>query len=501
MYLTVRECLTLPSLRLGKVVAGEKGLDAIVNTVSVLEFDDRDDGIFVANDLCITAFYSVRKDVEAQCKMLQKLKQIGCAGMILFYTDIILQRIDQKVIEVGNQLNLPIIVLPGGDMGLKYSDVITDVMNAVFLKRTNQQFFAEQMMQRITALSAEHRNIECVLSLLSDYVRAAFILCDGKLGVIASSFWPQGNVFPLNQIIAEYCIRKDKLSFQGSRGIYYRQSFTGNNGNELILLAVSQYDPLSMQVLSDAISVIRLFSATWNYNLDTYSREFLIPAVLKGDRRLAVQIAEKQRLPLEKYRTVLFITGSDRTALPLLRKKFESLDQDVIVDVLGEHTVSFFTVEEEYLLEYFSCEDILSAGSGAVLFSVSLHDDIRVEYELFCNYFACAEKIYPQKKLLNAEQLAFAKRAADMQYTEAGSHYLRLISPVLDSPEENLVLTLSVHLLDAGGQIKKTAELLHTHRNTVLYRLNKMKKLLGKDFETMPFLFEIYQAAALLRLA
>ena len=55
MYLTVRECLTLPSLRLGKVVAGEKGLDAIVNTVSVLEFDDRDDGIFVANDLCITA--------------------------------------------------------------------------------------------------------------------------------------------------------------------------------------------------------------------------------------------------------------------------------------------------------------------------------------------------------------------------------------------------------------------------------------------------------------
>lgn len=247
--------------------------------------------------------------------------------------------------------------------------------------------------------------------------------------------------------------------------------------------------------------MIRLFSATWNYNLDTYSREFLIPAVLKGDRRLAAQIAEKQRLALEKYRTVLFITHSDRTALSLLRKKFESFDQDVIIDVLGEHTVSFFTVEEEYLLEYFSCEDILSAESGAALFSVSLYDDIRAEYELFCNYFACAEKIYPQEKLLNAEQLAFAKRAADMQYTEAGSHYLRLISPVLDSPEENLVLTLSVHLLDAGGQIKKTAELLHTHRNTVLYRLNKMKKLLGKDFETMPFLFEIYQAAALLRLS
>ncbi|MGC2873147.1 PucR family transcriptional regulator [Ihubacter sp. mB4P-1] len=500
MYLTVRECLTLPSLRLGKVAAGEKGLDAIVNTVSVLEFDDRNDEIFVPNDLCITAFYSVRKDVEAQCRLLKRFKRMGCAGVILFYTDVILQRIDQKVIEVGNQLNLPIIVLPGGDMGLKYSDVITDVMNAVFLKRTNQQFFAEQMMQRIAALSAEHRNIECVLSLLSDYARAAFILCDGKLGVIASSFWPQGNVFSLDQIIAEYCMRKDKLSFQGSRGIYYRQSFTGNNGNELILLAVSQYDPLSMQVLSDAISVIRLFSATWNHNLDTYSREFLIPAVLKGDRRLAVQIAEKQRLPLEKYRTVLFITGSDRTALPLLRKKFESLDQDVIVDVLGEHTVSFFTVEEEYLLEYFSCEDILSAGSGAV-FSVSQSGDISAEYKLYCNYFTCAKKIYPQEKLLNAEQLAFAKRVGDMQYTEEGTHYLRLISPIQDSPEENLVLTLSVHLLDAGGQIKKTAELLHTHRNTVLYRLNKMKKLLGKDFETMPFLFEIYQAAALLRLA
>ena len=36
--ITLKDCLSLPSLSFGKVVAGEAGLDKIVSSVSVLEF-------------------------------------------------------------------------------------------------------------------------------------------------------------------------------------------------------------------------------------------------------------------------------------------------------------------------------------------------------------------------------------------------------------------------------------------------------------------------------
>ena len=38
------------------------------------------------------------------------------------------------------------------------------------------------------------------------------------------------------------------------------------------------------------------------------------------------------------------------------------------------------------------------------------------------------------------------------------------------------MLTLSAYLLDAASELKKASEILFVHRNTVLYRLNKIKK-------------------------
>ena len=66
MSITVRDCMSLPSLQLGRVAAGRKGLDVIVNSVSVIEFDDKDDpeDIFTPNELLITSLYCARGDIS-----------------------------------------------------------------------------------------------------------------------------------------------------------------------------------------------------------------------------------------------------------------------------------------------------------------------------------------------------------------------------------------------------------------------------------------------------
>ena len=60
--------------------------------------------------------------------------------------------------------------------------------------------------------------------------------------------------------------------------------------------------------------------------------------------------------------------------------------------------------------------------------------------------------------------------------------------------------TLITYLLDCNSEIKATADTLYVHRNTVLYRLNKIRALLGCDLSQMPMAYDIYLAAAIYRI-
>ena len=135
MSITVRDCLNLPSLSSAKLVAGHQGLDRVVKTVSVIEFDDYKDDFFVPDEIVITSFYAVRDDVEEQCRILEHSKNSGDVAVILFYSEIIMHGIDSRLLETANRICLPLIVLPESNLSLKYSDVISEVMEAVVLDK------------------------------------------------------------------------------------------------------------------------------------------------------------------------------------------------------------------------------------------------------------------------------------------------------------------------------------------------------------------------------
>lgn len=138
MSITVRDCLNLPSLAAARLVAGHQGLDSIVKTISVIEFDDYKDDFFVPDEIVITSFYSVKNDVEEQCRILEHSKNSGDVAVILFYSDIVMRGIDSRLLDTANRISLPLIVLPEDNITLKYSDVISDVMEAVVLDKQAQ---------------------------------------------------------------------------------------------------------------------------------------------------------------------------------------------------------------------------------------------------------------------------------------------------------------------------------------------------------------------------
>ena len=86
MSITVYDCLKLPSLHSGKVVAGKIGLDRIVSSVSVVEIPEehREIKVFNPNELSVSALYAVKDNPAAQCAAIKNLAEMGVAALVLF---------------------------------------------------------------------------------------------------------------------------------------------------------------------------------------------------------------------------------------------------------------------------------------------------------------------------------------------------------------------------------------------------------------------------------
>ena len=100
------------------------------------------------------------------------------------------------------------------------------------------------------------------------------------------------------------------------------------------------------------------------------------------------------------------------------------------------------------------------------------------------------------------EDICFTEKCRHMLKSapEEAENYINLLNPLLPYEQECLLETLTTYYLDTSSEVKKTAQLLFVHRNTVQYRLTKIKSLLRKDISNMPDCIDLYLAVALKRL-
>ena len=78
----------------------------------------------------------------------------------------------------------------------------------------------------------------------------------------------------------------------------------------------------------------------------------------------------------------------------------------------------------------------------------------------------------------------------------------RWLGPVMKLPtgeRRPLIDTLETWVL-SGGSIRRTAELAHCHRNTVLNRLHRITQLTGREFDGGEFEIELALALRAARL-
>lgn len=178
-------------------------------------------------------------------------------------------------------------------------------------------------------------------------------------------------------------------------------------------------------------------------------------------------------------------TKEGNKKLEQIQKSFADISDKVIIyEENGQLTILFAEEKKEELrknFEYLCKSDHnVYAGIGTVVSDVRL---IYKSYQNACSAYQLTKTAIPNN-LLSYEELGVYKLLAGIKETELLQVFVsdvlgRLIA--YDLKKETDYLEILKVYFENECSIKNTAKMLYCHKNTLTYKLNKIKKILGYD--------------------
>ena len=154
MGITVRQAMQMGGLAHSKVIAGEGGLDRIIDSITVMEVPDVVrwlDG----NVLLLSSLYPIKDDEEAIRSLVPQLAETGNSALAI-KTQAYVEQIPEAIIEAGNWLNFPIIEIPNH---IAYLDIMTPLMEHILQRQDQGSKRLEDFYQWIKELALGGKGI------------------------------------------------------------------------------------------------------------------------------------------------------------------------------------------------------------------------------------------------------------------------------------------------------------------------------------------------------
>ncbi|WP_059172633.1 PucR family transcriptional regulator [Bacillus sp. FJAT-27445] len=108
--LKVKELFEIKALDGLRIVAGEAGIDNEISLVNIIENPDSFDWLS-PNELLLTTGYIFKDNIDYQVQVIRELSGINCAGLVVKMRRYF-EKIPQRMIEEANRLGMPLIELP-----------------------------------------------------------------------------------------------------------------------------------------------------------------------------------------------------------------------------------------------------------------------------------------------------------------------------------------------------------------------------------------------------
>lgn len=231
MGLTIKAALKFGGLFGASVVAGKKGLDAPIESVSVLEVAEHNISRWVLkNQLYITSFYAIWDNVEQQKEVIETLIDCECCGLVLCYVGTWIRQIDLGIIQLCDEAGFPLIQ---ARTDVSYIEIMNPIITLLYEENTRAMVTNDYSMVRNDFLNlvVNEENIDMVFQQMNRRLKKKVSYYDTYGKVIYSDRGTEG-------VQAEEEYLKDNFNhilFECSRDGYTVQDIQGRK-NAIVLI-------------------------------------------------------------------------------------------------------------------------------------------------------------------------------------------------------------------------------------------------------------------------
>ena len=520
MSVTVEDVLKLPCLREARVAAGKKGLQKEVSSITVLEFaeaNDLQESLFQTNDfygseIVITAFANITDNVDYQCANIRRLAAVGEVGLIVYYVGILLPRIDQRLIDIANELDFVLIVMPENRMDLRYSEAICEVMELIFKNQMADHYFVSEILNRMSRLPEHQRKVDVVLRMVSDRIRSSLILVDREKRALGQANWPMSLELNLEEIpdldMYEPCAASKTRTV-------WRYPIEEKKPDALELYVIKDGSVLPSDVIQQAVELVRLAISLWSSSHADVQISELIRAILRDEPLKMRRLADLFHVDVESIHSMWILSLEDKnpSAEGWVRKAVKEVlspyCDTVFADAYKGYMVAFMAWTDfgnavqagELLMEQMAANDIHAVLTRC--HSLADTTEVRKAFLVNHDYLKDAKHIWPDRRNFTIEEIEFTRHCREV--IDTGEDALaRRLYPLrtlqTNGEDTELIKTLETYLIDADNSVTRCADLLFVHKNTIKYRLGRIRSILGYAPSKSPENLYLYEALAINRL-
>jgi purine catabolism regulator len=502
--LTVRELLKLPILEHAKLVSGEKGLDRIVRFVDIMEVPDIK-GWLREGELVLTTGYSMREDLALLPELIDHLAQANAAGVAI-KPERFIHDIPQTMIDKSNRYHIPIIQLP---VGIPYIDITYAVMEQILDKQAVLLRRSEEIYKALTNLVLNNSGIQVVADNVADLVKSPIWVIgrDGELLVSSPPGIPyqpsaknrHWEVTVDKQLMGKFIVGKEQLDelelvcIEQARLVFSLElmrkkiaddtelRLRGNFFEELLLSL-----PLSKQEVENKGRQLGLDSR-WSWEIavvegDSPFVDYDIPCIFELNQLLHQESAERKvrsHLYLQGGRAVLFLSSVKTTEGA--KKQYNQQSGKSWAEVLKPFFSKWAAIRSAF-------------GNQTPLWEVYR------SYNEAKRAFIIGTRLNKEQQLFTFEQFEVVHLLLEASELVAFDTVIgKKIGKLVEYDKENgtdLIHTLYQYLA-SGGSLIETANRLYIHRNSVSYRMERIKDITQSDMTNPVNRYEYYLCTVL----
>ncbi|MGX7151200.1 PucR family transcriptional regulator [Enterococcus ureasiticus] len=555
--LTVKNFLQLTPFKTFQLVAGANGIENEITGVNILDNPDASDWLS-AGELLITSGYFFSENAEIQKRFIQRFKEINCSA-ICIKPHIYLKGIPESMRRLADELALPIIEIP---YGIAFSKIMNIVMAEISGRMNELNQASLDIHSQFFEISLHGGGMKKIASGLAKMVHNPVVLVDADWSVAAVNDDEQpliqGTIkktgdtltFPI-QTITDLPTDFERIQKPITRAIFFEEKeypcvimpvyFDTIHYGFILVYQVERpltdldYVALENGSMAFALEQMRLFEIERTEN--RIRRDFF-------DQLLSGQIKDLDALsaydttidPTLNYTVlILSIQTIGHEADSLMKKK--QTEDRLMKSLLSSLTT--YAANRFPHLHLFSRKNqlVMLLGTDPKLSSLKTHNEIsdtaerirmyleqqgQSEREIFCTIgstlpilelsqsFEEAKKVIQlleddtkEEKIYFFNDFYFDSFLVDSISKEQGkkfyTHYLNTLLAYDKDNKTSFTPTLKAYLAHHLN-IATTSRALFIHRNTLLYRIDKIKGLLPVDLEQEKNTFALQLALKLYEL-